>query len=198
MKKSLTSRLKEVYAGGTALTWQNVPMAIVENMVGIEPEASANARMGATAVKYLVAPVMEYIREAGADYLRGKGLLHENDPNNGRKNLDKKIGLGLGALEILANAVAYKYIYQEPDLKKALVTGVAGVALTALPIAANFNGRIMDTALDARGLPNNGRSFFAQNTSIEEKRKNMNIFSAFAISFPVVYYFGMNYLNKLL
>ncbi len=197
MLEKIVEKGKEVFAEGTALTWYNLPRVVAENLSGIDPQASAKSMIGATAIKYALGPALQWTRKKTTNYLEAHGFKFEG-VDNGKKKIDQALGLLLAAGEVGVNMVAYNSIYQNNSgLSSAIIPSMVSTALTAIPQVANLNGRLLDSVLDARGLPNNGRSFFSPSATPERKREIMNTANAMLLGFAGYYTIGTKLVEML-
>lgn len=193
-------------AEGTVLTWTNVPRAFAELCVGMDAQSSANSMIGASAAKYIVGPTMQWARikvnelyekvkgneylENVTDWIEKKGLKFESKSGNSKKRIDQVLGFTIAAGEIAVDMAAYHFIYGEKEIGKTIIPSMVSTVLGGLPWIASFNGRLLDTALDARGLKHNGRSLFSEYVTKEEKERAMNTVNAMLLGFAGSYVVG--------
>ena len=195
MNKELVSLVKERAVGAyndilrskpvttaIAMSWQNVPMAGAELIV-MSPEDSARARLINSLGRIVTSFVYETGREIGIDYLKSKGKINVNSVNNGRRKFDRLYGAGVAFVEAGINSVVYT-CSGSSNFKQMIVPLTSGFLLTMF--GANFNGRALDTALDANELKNEGRGYW-QDKSIDIRKKRVDLYTAVSLSALATY-----------
>jgi hypothetical protein len=176
---------------GRSWTYRNFVMAAAEILSGNSYEQSAFSRIFGTLTNFVTAPVWEAVREYGQKKTIGD---HANPKLI--KRFDKIYGLGAAAALLFLDGGIYHFVLGTKKYfsKETFVPALVAFTLTA---EGNVISRAADTWMDEAGIKKeNSRTFFALNTSQEEKTRTINLLNT--VSAAALYLYLQPYISSTL
>lgn len=184
----IKNKLKKAYeerhkAAPIALSWsiyRNPALGIAEILSGISPEKSASLRLFGTLTNFITAPLWEVGREYGQKKVVGTNATEESI-----KWFDRFYSLGVATIDVSLTSAIYYYGFGIDKIRQAVVPSILGYILTA---NGDLMGRFADTWMDGAGIKKeNSRTWFAPNTSLEEKMEITGALNFASLSTLVLY-----------
>lgn len=179
--KAHTEKAKAVPIG-FAWMYRTIPMAAAELLSGNTPAQSALARTVGAVSNFITGPFWEAGREYGQKKTIGKQASKDEI-----KWFDRIYAPAVASVEIGSNMLLYHFGYGTDDFFS-FQTLAPSLTSYVLSSDGNTMGRAADTWMDAAQIKKeNSRSWFAPNTSKEEKLKTIGLVNFVSVVGLVAY-----------